>query len=216
MAERKQVDWESVERDYSAGLLTLREIADKYGTTEGGVRYKAKQKNWIRDLSKKIEQQVENKLRKEELRSELRKENEITEREVVEANAQVIVNIKLSHRKDIARGRGLVIKLFDELEACTDNKELFDELGELLRSEDKNGQDKLNDLYHKIISMPQRIDSVKKLSESLRILIDKERQAFGIVDAPTPIDNAVSSLIKAVQGNAVTISSTPFDFDDDE
>ena len=26
MAERKQVDWESVERDYSAGLLSLREI----------------------------------------------------------------------------------------------------------------------------------------------------------------------------------------------
>ena len=27
MAERKQVDWEGVERDYSAGLLSLREIA---------------------------------------------------------------------------------------------------------------------------------------------------------------------------------------------
>ncbi len=30
MAERKQVDWESVERDYSAGLLSLREIAAKH------------------------------------------------------------------------------------------------------------------------------------------------------------------------------------------
>jgi len=34
MAERKQVDWESVERDYSAGLLSLREIAAKYGVSQ--------------------------------------------------------------------------------------------------------------------------------------------------------------------------------------
>ena len=34
MAERKQVDWEGVERDYSAGLLSLRELADKYGVAE--------------------------------------------------------------------------------------------------------------------------------------------------------------------------------------
>lgn len=217
MAERKQVDWEGVERDYSAGLLTLREIADKYDTIESSIRYKAKQKNWIRDLSKKIEQQVENKLRKEELRKELRKENEITEREVVEANAQVIVDIKLSHRRDIARGRGLVAKLFDELEVCTDNKELFDELGELLRSEDKNGQDKLNDLYHKIISMPQRIDSVKKLSESLRILIDKERQAFDIQDKTSPVDNALSDLVKNVQKNSLFVvkNNQVEDLDDD-
>ena len=42
MAERKQVDWESVERDYSAGLLSLREIADKHGTKEGTIRSRAK------------------------------------------------------------------------------------------------------------------------------------------------------------------------------
>ncbi len=42
MAERKQVDWESVERDYSAGLLSLRELADKHGTKESSIRYKSK------------------------------------------------------------------------------------------------------------------------------------------------------------------------------
>ncbi len=41
MAERKPVDWESVERDYSAGLLSLREIAAKYGTKESTIRSRA-------------------------------------------------------------------------------------------------------------------------------------------------------------------------------
>ena len=44
MTERKQVDWEGVERDYSAGLLSLREIGDKYGITEGAIRKKKKKK----------------------------------------------------------------------------------------------------------------------------------------------------------------------------
>ena len=61
MAERKQVDWEGVERDYSAGLLSLREIGDKYGVDESGIRYKAKRNGWVRDLSK-IEQRAEDKL----------------------------------------------------------------------------------------------------------------------------------------------------------
>ncbi len=56
MAERKQVDWESVEKDYSAGLLSLREIADKYGTKEGTIDTRAKQNEWSRDLSQKIAQ----------------------------------------------------------------------------------------------------------------------------------------------------------------
>ena len=42
MAERKQVDWDGVERDYSAGLLSLREIGAKYGVDEAYIRRKAK------------------------------------------------------------------------------------------------------------------------------------------------------------------------------
>jgi hypothetical protein len=186
MAERKQVDWEGVERDYSAGILSLRELADKYSVAHVTIKKKADRLNWARNLGAKINAEAERRANTATANSDANSKKAITEKEIINANAQAIVDIKLGHRTDIARGRGLVAKLFDELESCTDNKELFDELGELLRSEDKNGQDKLNDLYHKIISMPQRIDSVKKLSESLRILIDKERQAFDIQDKTLP------------------------------
>ena len=32
---RRRIDWEAVERDYRAGKLTLREMADKHGCTNG-------------------------------------------------------------------------------------------------------------------------------------------------------------------------------------
>ena len=54
MAERKQVDWESVERDYSAGLLSLREIAAKHNVSHQVIARKAKTEDWSRDLGAKI------------------------------------------------------------------------------------------------------------------------------------------------------------------
>ena len=190
MAERKQVDWESVERDYSAGLLSLREIGDKYGVDESGIRYKAKRNGWTRDLSKKIEQRTEDKLRKDLLRSELRSENTISEKEVIEANAQVIVNIKLGHRTSIKKVNSLVESLLDEIETLNESKS--------------------------VENLPMRVDVTKKLMDTLKTSIDKERQAFGIVDAPTPTDNAITDLLKACQGNSVSITTSANDFDEDD
>lgn len=216
MAERKQVDWEGVERDYSAGLLSLRELADKHGTKESSIRYKANQKDWTRDLSKKIEQKTNEKLRKTELRTELRSEKAISEKEVIEANAQAIVNIKLAHRGDIRKSKNIVNALFDELELTTDNRELFEQLGELLRQESESGQDKLNDIYKKCISMPQRIDGVKKLTDALKTMIGLEREAYDITAAPTATDNAMSSFVKSLQGSSVQVVAQCNDDDDDD
>ena len=216
MTERKQVDWEGVERDYSAGLLSLREIGAKYGVDEAYIRRKAKKNDWSRDLSAKIQSKAEKIVRNEIVRNEVRTENAITEKVIIEANAQAIVNIKLAHRGDIRKSKNIVNSLFDELEITTDNRELFEQLGEILRNESDSGQDKLNDIYKKVISMPQRIDGVKKLTDALKTMIGLEREAYDIQSTPTPIDNAVSSLLKAVQGSYISVATSNVDFDDEE
>ena len=216
MAERKQVDWGSVERDYSAGLLSLREIGDKHGVTEGAIRKRAKKEEWIRDLTAKIAKKSDDLVRKEMVRSEVRSEKIISEKEIIEVNAQAIVNIKLAHRGDIRKSKNIVNALFDELELTTDNRELFEQLGELLRQESESGQDKLNDIYKKCISMPQRIDGVKKLTDALKTMIGLEREAYDITAAPTATDNAMSSFVKSLQGSSVQVVAQCNDDDDDE
>ena len=215
MAERKQVDWESVEREYSAGLLSLREIGAKHGVDEAYIRRKAKTNEWIRDLSKKIQTKVDNLVRKEQVRSDVRSEKAISEKEIIEASAQAIVNVKLEHRGDIRKSKNIVNALFDELELTTDNRELFEQLGELLRQESESGQDKLNDIYKKCISMSQRIDGVKKLTDALKTMIGLEREAYDITAAPTATDNAMSSFVKSLQGSSVQVVAQCND-DDDE
>lgn len=189
MVERKQVDWEGVERDYSAGLLSLREIGAKYGVDEAYIRRKAKKNDWSRDLSAKIQSKAEKIVRNELVRTEVRTEKAITEKEIVQVNAQALVNVKLSHRKSISRVNNLVDTLFEEIEELSTHKNAD--------------------------NLPVRVDMTKKLMDTLRISIDKERQAFGITDAPTPTDDAIKDLLKGLNKNALNTQTT-FDLDDDE
>ena len=160
--------------------MSLREIASVASISEGAIRKRAKRDGWSRDLSAKVASRADDLVRKSEVRSEVRSAQAISEKETVEASAQAIANAIISHRKDIARNRGLANKLLTELEAQVDSPEEFEKLGELMYSPDDKGMDKLNDLYKKVMSLPSRIDSAKKLGETLKVLIALEREAYGV------------------------------------
>ena len=200
-------DWERIELDYRAGVRSLREIAAEHTLSEGAIRKRAKRDGWVRDLSAKIQAKADELVRKEAVRSEVRTEKTASERETIEANAQAIATVKLAHRKDIQRTRGITMRLLEELEYQTgaENVYLLEQMGELLRSDDDKGQDKLNDLYQKIISLPGRAKTMKDLGESLRVLVALERQAFGLDDKDNAPVDALTSLLHGIaktSGNA--------------
>lgn len=172
-------DWERIEACYRTGTMSAREIASNHGITEGAIRKRAKKDGWSRDLTEKVRAKADELVRTETVRTEVRAETP-TERQTVEVEAQVQARIRLSHRRDISRFRELCLGLLVELEAETSHLELFEQLGEMLRSEDDKGQDKRNDLYMKVISSAGRIDSMKKLSETLKTLVALEREAYGL------------------------------------
>ncbi|MGU9857037.1 hypothetical protein [Pseudomonas sp. LF245] len=176
----KQPDWEAIERAYRAGLLSIREIASTQGITHGAINKRAKRDGWERDLKAKIQAKADSLVSKRTVSTEVSTKQADTEREIIEVNAEVIANIRMAHRGDISRGRRLTNKLLDELEGLTDNRELFEELGELMRDPDDNGFDKRNDLYGKVISLPGRTKTMKELAETLKTLVALERQAYDL------------------------------------
>jgi hypothetical protein len=181
MTEKKPTpDWERIERDYRAGVLSLRQLAEEHGITEGAIRKRAKRDGWERDLSGRIKAKADALVRKAAVRSEVRT-NPATDREIVETNAQMQADVVLCHRRDIRRSRALVMSLLDELEHETGNRDLYEQLGELMLAPDDKG-DKLNEIYRKVISLPGRTSTMKQLSESLKSLVWLERQAFGLKD----------------------------------
>lgn len=197
-------DWERIEASYRVGTMSTREIAAEHGITEGAIRKRAKKDGWVRDLSDRVKAKADALVRTETVRTEVRTET-ATERQTVEVEAQVQARIRLSHRKDISRYRKLCLDMLSELEAETGSLELFEQLGEMLRSEDDRGQDKRNDLYAKVISSAGRIENLRKLTETLRHLIGLEREAYGLdaVKDEGGFDKAVASFVSGLHGRTI-------------
>ncbi|HGW3465850.1 TPA: hypothetical protein ACNIAT_003605 [Proteus mirabilis] len=192
----KRPDWEAIESAYRAGVMSIREIASQYEITHQAISKRAKKEGWERDLKAKVKARAENLVAKREVASLVATEKAISERQLIEANAEVIANVRMEHRGDIRRARELTNNLFDELSAeCADVPALR-KLGELMFSSDDNGRDKLNEIYHSIISLPERVKSAKALSETLKNLVGLERQAYGLDDAqPNKTASQLSELM---------------------
>lgn len=122
MTEKRVIDWERIELDYRAGILTLREIALPHDITEGSIRKKAKVQGWARDLSAKVKSKADDLVRKDLVRSEVRKDSHLTEKNIVDGTAEVVAQVQIRQRKDITKSTQLVNSLFKELE--TDDETL--------------------------------------------------------------------------------------------
>ena len=149
--QAKPTDWERIELDYRAGIKTLRQIAGENSISEGAIRKRAKRDDWTRDLSERIQDKAEQLVRKDVVRKVVRTESALTERVLVDVNAQAVADVRLGQRDDIGRAKGITRRLLDELEDSAQAYEL-----------------------------DARVKMSKTLAETLRIVIDMERQAFGM------------------------------------
>lgn len=199
MTEKKPVDWERVELDYRTGLLTLREIGELHGVSHVAIGKRAKKYGWVRDLSAKVRAKAEDLVTKRLVTKTVTKETLVTEARQIEIGAQLLADVKLAHHSYIDRAGKLTIALIGELEAQTGDIELFQQLGEMLRSPDDKGIDKLNDLYVKVISNPSRVDSAKKIVETLKTYVALQRQAYGIGELEKPDTPDAFSIVAAAE-----------------
>lgn len=182
MATRKAIDWEAVEIQYRAGIRSLKDIGSEFGVSDAGILKRVKRDGWTRDLKGKIQSKADAKVSEALVSAEVSAETRVTEKLTIEVEATIQARIRLLHRKDVGRSRKVVMSLLDELElACgPENAVLIAELGEVMRSEDRNGQDKRNDLYNKLMGLSGRAKTMKDLGDSLKTLIGLEREAHGI------------------------------------
>jgi hypothetical protein len=195
---RSTPDWERIEADYRAGILSLREIATKDGkVTEGAIRKRAKKLAWPRDLTARIHAKADELVRREAVRNDgtqLQTANPESEKGIVEENAAAIAGVRLRHRGDIFKGSKLCIKLIAELESVTDGQLELDRLQELLeqfdgvKADDRTAQ-KAREALAKAMSLPSRAVSMKSLADSLRTLVTLERESWGLESLKNPADD---------------------------
>lgn len=210
-------DRDRMEADYRAGVKSLEQIGQENGVTKGRVSQIAKQLGWVRDLAPKIKARADAKVNAAAAKAALndrelndpakQSSRRLAESSVVEANAELQYQVRLSQRKDITRARNVGMALLAELElqAGPENVDLLSKLGELMAKPDDKGVDKLNELYLKVISLPGRMKTAKDMAETLKTLVALEREAFGIDARSSTPENPLAALLAQLGGRSTTM-----------
>lgn len=211
MAAAKKVDYAQIEPDWRAGLLSPQQLAENYTKATGInvsrnaiIKHFAKQ-DIKRDLKAKIAAKAESMVAESMVTGKVSIATLAKEKEIVDANALDVATVQISHRKDIARYRDMTNKLAAEIAAQTDMLSDYENLAVLMAAPDDKGVDKLNELYRKIISTPSRIDSMKKLAETLKSLIALEREALGIGSGKQSAGDALDAFLASLDGRAASL-----------
>lgn len=194
---KAKTDWESIERDYRANVLSIREIAKIHDVSDKAIRNKAKANGWQRDLTAKVNEQVRTELVRTEVRAPNAQEKVRTEREIVEQAAATVVEVVRSHRKDISAGRGVIGLLMQQLTDVAGHRDEFEEAIWEETKEDETTE-RRNKLM-KAVSIPVHASTVRDLSTALKNLVGLERQAFnigGVSEDPPPAGESPTDAVR--------------------
>ncbi|PLR28139.1 hypothetical protein SGCZBJ_03790 [Caulobacter zeae] len=151
MADRKQaIDWAAIEHDFRNGSMSLREMAKWYGVSDGAIRKRAKSGGWERAARP-----------------------ESTHRAPASTNAAggsprtALTAAAASPVAIIGRGRNLVLRLLDELEATTCN---IGELDAFIVQATGGDQAKQCEALRQATSLKQRSDVLRALALAAKTL----------------------------------------------
>lgn len=189
MAAPKKVDYERIEPGWRAGIESPIQLAADYTKATGisvsqtAIIKHFKKLGVPRDLAAKVKAKSDAMVLEAMVSTKVYSEVAKRDSEIVNDAAGIVTQVRINQRTDISRLRTLANKLMQELEGQCADPELLANLGEMMRTPSESGADKLNDLYQKIISTPSRVDSVKKLADTIRQAIALEREAYNL-DAP--------------------------------
>ena len=116
---RQDLDWEKIEDEYRAGVLSVSHIGRIHGCSKTAIQKRAKRDGWARDLAAKVRAKIAEKL----VASEVASNQRAREDQIIEAAAATNVEVIRSHRSDIRNGRRLVSILMEQLERAAENRE---------------------------------------------------------------------------------------------
>lgn len=205
--KRPAVDYARIEPAWRAGVKSVLQLAAEYEKATGTpVSHTAIRKHFVkmgieRDLIDKVQAKAKAKVSASAVSAQVSAETgtatKAIETAIIEANANLVAGVLLSQRSDIKRNRTLVMTLLGELEGVTFHGDRLEDMADLLIGDidpsdalGKARRDKMMDAVNKALSLNGRIDSMKKLADTLKVLVALEREAYNIQpEAPKAPDS---------------------------
>ncbi|SEM54453.1 hypothetical protein SAMN05192583_0573 [Sphingomonas gellani] len=148
MANRKtEAEWDRIELEYLAGDVSVREIADRYSISDTAIRKRAKAQGWVRAVRRLPPVRT----------SEAAAPRAPAEPQPVPESAVIA-----------ERGRGLVARMLDELDATTTHQ---GELEDMIENETADDRDsKRRDGMLAALSLGGRAKTLKELATAFKTI----------------------------------------------
>lgn len=202
-----------MEPEWRAGIKPVQQLSKEYGVSRAAILKHWDKLGIERDLAAKIQAKADALVTQAQVTREVTEASRVTETEIIMTNAAQTAAVRLGHRSDIARLRKIAAAQMEELElSCgPEQAQRLRDLGEMMRSEDDKGMDKLNDLYRSVISLPERTKTGKALAETLRIAIDLERREFGMDKTQTTTDPLTELIQRINSASSSAFKPVPVD-----
>ena len=189
-AKKKIVDWEAIEQDWRAGIKSAIQMGVEHDISHTAINKHFRKLGVERDLTAKIRAKAEAMVSAAQVSGMVSEETTATTAEIINTNALTAAKALFRHQTGIKRSQQLYENLLAEIEAITNNPDLFSRLGELMidpvgdtpTKGELDRVEKLRAAFEKVLTSPARIDSFKKLTDTLKTLIGLERQAYGLAD----------------------------------
>lgn len=143
--ENKPIDWDGIERDYRAGVMSVREIAKWYGVSHTAINKRAKAEGWVREAQPKH-------FDRKALVGEI-------------VSVQPAGDFKPEQLTD--RARGLTARLLDELDVVTAH---VGELEDMISEEESDPRRR--GALMKAVSLGERAMTLKNLSLTMKTLTE--------------------------------------------
>ncbi|MBZ9653534.1 hypothetical protein [Phyllobacterium lublinensis] len=138
------VNWAEIEKDYRAGTMGIREMGRWYQLSDTAIRKKAKAEGWVRNAAN--------------LRSQAVRTSEVHVEPVIMAGIDATKPENI-----VGKGRNLIARLLEELDAVTTNNT---DLSEMIEAEESDPRRRAAML--KAIDLPNRANVVKSLATAFK------------------------------------------------
>lgn len=189
LSDLAPIDWERVEADYRAGILSVREIAKLAGCTHTAINKRAAKLGWDRNLESKIRAKAAALVSAQAVSKEVAK---ATEADTVSAVANLLATIELGQRRVsdvmVSIGDGML----RELLAANNAPEVYGQVYDMLASGEEPDAALLRRVAEYLTSLPERAKTYATLTESTSRSILTQRKVYSM-DAEQKSANDVDS-----------------------
>jgi len=199
MTEKKFVDWELIERDYRAGLKTIRQIGEEHGVSHTAIQKRAKKDEWTRDIAERVQQRARDLVAKKEVSKQVATERKLTDMETVREYSEVVSRVDLRQREDVQMALDNALGMLRELVALADPKfrSMLEWMAENFDETTPAFKDRANETYRYIIDIAGRVKMAKDLAAVHGVYVPMQRKMYRLDDDDAK-KSTVDDLLEAI------------------